>query len=437
MADIFVDDGGSATAPYETWAKAATTFLVGVDAAAAGDRIIIGHDHTENPGGNVVYTFPGTLASPNVVISATSTAGGSVITYNKADNIQVDNGASIRDITITGVVYFYGVSFRAGDDFISTSAGSYIYYDDSLLELNSAGARYRIGGSNGQNEHRLRNTDVNFSGGDAGTAFAVEDSGLFIWEGGTLSYTGTQPTSLFQPQDENPYIQLAGVDLSAITTALFIISNACDAKIEMHTCLLNSGVALTTGTMLGGGTTILNSGSDDSTGNDLYRLDYIDYWGSTVHDDAIYRDSGATDGDNNISWKMVTTANAAEFTEPTKSPPIYVWVDAVGSTTFTVSILSDTGATDLQDDEVWLEIEYLEASADTDSAFANDRMADITATPADQTNNSETWTENLANENEQEVAVTVTVNRVGFCIGRVCLAKPSTTIYADPVMVKS
>ncbi len=37
MADIFCDDGGSSTAPYETWAKAATTYLVAVDAAADGD----------------------------------------------------------------------------------------------------------------------------------------------------------------------------------------------------------------------------------------------------------------------------------------------------------------------------------------------------------------------------------------------------------------
>ncbi len=86
-----------------------------------------------------------------------------------------------------------------------------------------------------------------------------------------------------------------------------------------------------------------------------------------------------------------------------------------------------------------LEIEFLEASADVDSAFADDRMADITATPTDQANNAESWTgtSGFANENTQEVAVTVTVNRVGPVIARVCLAKPSTTIYVDPLIVKS
>jgi len=64
-------------------------------------------------------------------------------------------------------------------------------------------------------------------------------------------------------------------------------------------------------------------------------------------------------------------------------------------------------------------------------------MTDITSTPADQTTNATAWTETLTNDNEFELAVTVTVNRVGPVIARVCLAKPSTTIYVDPLIVKS
>ncbi len=178
------------------------------------------------------------------------------------------------------------------------------------------------------------------------------------------------------------------------------------------------------------------SGCDDTTGNDLYRLEYVDYWGSTVHDDTIFL--AASDGTQGISWKMVSTANAVEFSEPTKSPPIYSWVDATGSTTFTVNMVWDS-ASDIQNDEAWLEIEFLEASADVDSAFTNDRMAGISGTPADQTNNTESWTgtSGFSNENLIELAVTVTVNRVGPVIARVYLAKPSTTIYVDPLIVKS
>ncbi len=70
-----------------------------------------------------------------------------------------------------------------------------------------------------------------------------------------------------------------------------------------------------------------------------------------------------------------------------------------GSRTVTINCLWDS-VTDIQDDEIWLEIEYLSASADTESDFANDGLADVLASPADQTTNSEVWTENLTNDNE-------------------------------------
>ena len=432
MALVFCNDGGSNTAPYETWDKAATTFLVAVDHASAGDDIIIGHDHTEDPGVSTTYTFPGTIAAPNRVISATSTAGGSVVTYNKADNIQVDNNAGTRDFTFQGVVHLWGVSFRCSDDIFSNTANTFITFYDSIIELSGALAKWTIGSSSGRNTLRLIDTDVNWSGGGATSYWSFASIGTFEWHGGTYLHSGTQPTSLFNDGTEQFLIDISGVDFAALTSAFFDVSDTVHTVASLHHCLLNSGVALTTGTINNHGTRILMSGCDDTTGNALYRMEYVDFWGSTVHDDDIFRTTGgASDGTTPISWKMVSTANAVEFSEPTKSPSIYAWVDSTGSQTFTVQCLWDS-VTDIQDDEIWLEIEFLEASADTDSAFADDRMADITATPADQTTNATAWTETLTNDNEFALAVTVTVNRVGPVVARVCLAKPSTTVYVDP-----
>ncbi len=66
-------------------------------------------------------------------------------------------------------------------------------------------------------------------------------------------------------------------------------------------------------------------------------------------------------------------------------------------------------------------------------------MADISATPVDHDNNTESWTgtSGFSNENKITLSVTATVNRVGPVIARVHLAKPSTTIYVDPLIVKS
>lgn len=432
MADLFVDDGGSNTSPYETWAKAATTFATAVSASSAGDDIILGHDHSEALGGNTTYTFPGTSAAPNRVISCTSSAGGSTKTYNKADNIQIDSSGGVRDITLVGHVKFYGVSLKTGDDLIFTTLATTVWFDDSVIELSSAGALFLL--TAGQVSVFLKNTDVNFSGGAAAAAFKLlSGSNLFEWHGGTVSWAGTQPTALFNNSKFAPIVSVAGVDLNAITSALVDVSDLAVYLATFHHCLINSGVSLITGTIALAGTKVLMSGCDDTTGNDLYRLEYVDYYGSIVHDDSIYYDSGASDGTTNISWKFVTTANATEFSEPLISPPIVVWVDSTGSKTFTVQINWDS-ATNVQNDEIWLEVEYLEASADTDSAFANDGMADIFATPADQATNAESWTGTggFTNENQQALAVTATVNRVGPVICRVHMGKPSTTIYVDP-----
>ncbi len=434
MAFIFCNDDGSNTAPHETWAKAATTFLVAVDAASAGDDIIIGADHTETPGSTPTYTFPGTVGSPNRVISST-VGSDSDIVYNKADNIQVSVTAGGTNFIIQGSVYFYGFSLKLKRDLILQSSASICVFDDCVMQLDDAQSNILIGVSAGQNSVIFKNTDVNFSVGGAGVGFVLSGPSKFWWRGGVLSWTGTQPTALFNSLDKDCLVFMSGVDLSACTSALFDVSDAADIMSEMHHCVLNSGVSLTTGIINSVGTRILMSGCDDSTGNDLYRLEYVDFWGSTVHDDDIFRTTGgASDGTTPISWKMVSTANASEFTEPTKSPWIYAWVDGTGSKTFTVQCLWDS-VTDIQDDEIWLEIEFLEASADPDSAFADDRMADISATPADQTTNATPWTETLTNDNEFELAVTVTVNRVGPVIARVCLAKPSTTVYVDPLLV--
>ncbi len=435
MADIFTDDGGSATSPYDTWAKASTTFLVAVDLAAAGDRLIIGHDHAETPSVNTNYVFPGTTADPNIVISATSTAGGSVVTYNKADNVQIDITGANADWAITGgIVKLYGISIKCTDDIRLETDLTNSYWEDCRIEL-VANGRLTIGNREGRLKHVFKNVDLVFAGSADSSIRCL--GGPFVWMGGSVAWSGVQPTALFDLVNRFVQVDISGVDLSAITSALVDVSDASSIMMSFHHCLLDSGVSLTTGTHNVPSTTILMSGCDDTTGNDLYRLEYVDFWGSTVHDDAIFRTTdGASDGTTPISWKMVSTANAAEFVEPTRSPPIYSWVDATGSTTFTVQCLWDS-VTDIQDDEIWLEIEFLEASADTDSAFADDRMTDISSTPGDQTTNATAWTETLTNDNEFALAVTVTVNRVGPVIGRVYLAKPSTTIYVDPLVVKS
>ncbi len=431
MAIRHINDDGSNTSPYETWAKAATTTATAVTGSAAGDEFRIGADHAENTAGNVTYTFPGTQSNPNKFVSMTV----DTTTYNKADNIQVDTGAN-NNMNINGSVQFYGVSFKIGDDssWISSS-NNFLYWEDCLLEFARGDSVLTMGATAGRTSVVFKNTDITFSVSGSVRGFAITASS-FRWDGGRLLVTGPSfPTALFNGGTRMAVINVSGVDMAQLESAIVDISDTKPYIIQLHHCLLHSSVSLTTGTIIERSSRVLMSGCDDTTGNNLFRLEYEDFWGSTFDDAATFRTTGgAKDPDGNaISWQMVSASRAVEFTDPTKSPPIVKWVKTTGSKTFTVNCLWDS-AVDIQDDEVWLEIEYLSASADTDSDLASDRMADIQATPADQTTNAVAWTisPSMTNANEFEVAVTVTVNRVGPVIAHVCLAKPSTTIFADP-----
>ncbi len=427
MAIVFCNDGGSNTSPYDTWAKAAQLFLTAVDFASLTDNVIhIGADHTEAIG-TTTYTFPGIIDDPTRVISVTP----DTTTYSKASSAQLTSSGT-NDINIGGSVEFYGVFFELGDDL--SFNGLKTFFDDSTIELSRTGGSL-ISAQADKALVRLKNTLVDYSGATGTPSPIILADVTWIWEGGAVSYGGNRHSSLFNLGAEPANVIMSGVDLSALDTAIINIAGTDGVVAEIHHCLLNSSVSMTTGTINSLRTRVLMSGCDDTTGNKLYRLEYVDFWGSTVHDDATFRTTGgASDGTTPISLKMVSTANAVEFSEPTKSLPIPgKWIDSTGSKTFTVNCLWDS-AIDIQNDEVWLELEFLEAAADTDSAFADDRSADILAAPADQTTNAVPWTisPSMTNANEFEVSVTVTVNRVGPVIARVCLAKPSTTIFVDP-----
>lgn len=426
---VYVDDGGSNTSPYETLAKAATSLATGVAQLVAGEDLLVGSNTVEALGANTTYTFPGTAAARNRVISI-STADE---TYLKASAAQVDGSAGGYDIIIGGHVNFYGVFLTIGDDFLMTVQESNIEFEDSNVELTGSGSLFRCGASNGGSYIKCKSTDIDFSNG--GNGFGMTNSSYFEWVGGTLSFTGAQPSILFIGASlRDGFLSVRNVDLSVITGTLQTLTAVETYMAEFINCILNSGVT-PFGTIGGPKSISKMLGTDDTTGNDLYRLHWATYYGSVVHDDAIYRTSGAASpASNNISWKMTSNANAVEYSEALVTHEIVIgWIASTGSKTFTCHVNIDQAA-NLQDDEIWLEIEYLDASADTQRAIANDRMADILATPADQAASTEGWagTGGFTNENKFQLVVTQTVNRVGPAIARVYLAKPSVTVYVCP-----
>lgn len=131
------------------------------------------------------------------------------------------------------------------------------------------------------------------------------------------------------------------------------------------------------------------------------------------------------------SWKIVTTANCS-FAMPFECAPIAIWNDVVG--TPRTATIEGIAAALPNDNEVWVDVEYLGDAASPQASFVNDGTADLLTTPAAQTTSTAVWGGSTA---AFKLAVTFTAQQAGWIYARVRIGKPSATIYIDPMVTLS
>jgi hypothetical protein len=165
-------------------------------------------------------------------------------------------------------------------------------------------------------------------------------------------------------------------------------------------------------------------------------MEHYKYQGSIIQEITKIRSGGASNGVTPISWKMTSLSLSSSYHQPLVSPSISIWNDTIGSSkTVTVEILHDS-VTNLKDNEVWLETEYLGNSSFPITTTMSDRSTNIFSTPADQSSSSVVWvTTGLSNPNKQKLEITFTAQMKGWIRMNVCLAKSNYTIYVDPLPI--
>jgi hypothetical protein len=264
--------------------------------------------------------------------------------------------------------------------------------------------------------------------------------GVFKIQGGSALTGTTSPTTLFGPASGTyiSWIEASGSDLTNLAAAVNIFSaGAPSIGIIRNSKLPASWTgSLVSGTMIPGERyTMHNCDSADTN----YRIWIEDYAGSIRSETTLVRTGGAGDGTTTLSWKMATSADAEYPLILLESGEIHSeWIETVGAAkTVTVEILHDS-TTNLKDDEIWLDVQYLGTTGFPLGSFANDAKADVFATAADQTASTATWTTTgLTNPNKQKLAVTFTPQEKGVAICRVMMAKASYTVYVDPMATVS
>jgi hypothetical protein len=448
MPDRFIDNftpgsGGDGL----SWANAELT-AAEVDAVdTAGDRWLFDYRHSESTAGAVTLTVAGTLAAPSQLLSVTQT-GAAGISSLTAGAIIATTGAS--NIAVLNSVYVYGITFNVGSGVanasfvpgVSGTANAVQTYDSCNFDLVASGSGCRVctlsTATLNVRPNRLvwNNCGVRFAAAGQGIAHI---QGGFEWRGGSVLSGGTSPTVLFPDgggtNGRTNTALLDGVDLSNCAAGVNLVGvGTTHRAFTLRNCKLPSSWSgsLTSGTLsILDRIVMLNCASGDIN----YALWVEDYAGSIKHETTLVKTGGASDGTTSLSWVMASSADAEYPAVVLRSPEIQKWNETTGSAiTVTVDFLHDS-VTNLQDDEIWLEVEYLGTSGFPLALFADDAAADVVATPADQATSAATWTTTgMANPNEQKLSVTFTPQEKGLIIARVCVGLASKTVYVDPVL---
>lgn len=421
MADLYVDDGGSNTSPFDTWAKACTTGIKGAIADAAcvaGSRIFVGHDSIYTEGaGNVTYTSAGTAANPVIVYSADNTSGEPPSTYTAGAIEDIDGG--VYSITTTGHIVFYGITFKSGNLF-RIAGNSIVKLVDCTLQLNRNFAAALLSIANVGSILLFENTNLSFV--NVGAGITIGNGSVFEWRGGTLQTTDLNELFTGHAGYAN-IVAIRGVDLSIMNSGALINGWGSSGDepdyFEFSGCKFNANVpALVTDTTPVNWPGIAKMISCHS-GNIPFFQEHT-YSGDVYFDTAEYLDA-TYDGTNGYSAKLVTNANAS-FNRPLRFKLADIWCAA--NPTLTVHFTHDINGdgSDAQNDELWIEIEYpTNANAAYRQWDRTSKMA-VLGTPADLT------TQGTYNS----IAETISGGAAGIHTVWVCMGVASKTIYADP-----
>ena len=426
MAYWYLYDGGDNTNTSSTsdpslaanWTNATDDILAVIALTSAGDIVFVASDHTETESAiSFTLAFGGVIGNKVKYISVNRTTGAVEAMQDSTGKLECVG----RDLNIIGHVWICGMNFVSGDDmYIAANTNGHILLDSCKLSVPDF---LYCESSNHEIEIKAINSDILFT--TEGT-FRLRGGILKIIGGSISSSVAMIATTLFTVISAGCTVILKNVDLSGVYDNTTLITAATErSEVRLTRCKMWAGWTVPDMTTPYSGDVILES---CDTGNGYNYFLRVNFYGRTQQDTANHKTL-------DFSAKMVSSANAKEWTEPLRFKLSEFY--ATANPTLTVEYIHEAQGSgsggDLQDDEFWIEIEYPDS---TDEALGkldqSNRASTILATPADQDNSTESWTENLTGEVKQKSEVTISGGAAGIHTVWACLAKPSTTVYVDP-----
>jgi len=415
---------------------------------AGNGTIFVGDNHAETQGATMTITpilsFTGmekivccdhTKAPPTAAADLKTTA---TITTTGAFSITLSG--------LNGNLYFYGITFSAGSGAVSNifniAAGSSFYVFDNCV-LKKAGTSGINGGITlaGATAQRilLNNTTVFF--GATGDNIYIDTCEL-IWQntpGGVLAAGSQVPSHFIGASANGRYsnIFLDALDLNQLNSTTIQGQNA---SVEManwiiQNCKLNAGLTVLAIQSTGTNLQFINCDSA-ATG---YTSSRYTFEGTETTETTITRVGGAIDfTGQQQSRKLVSTANAL-YLRPFRAEPFATWNGRTGANV-TLTVRGTVNSASLpNNDELWLEVEYLGTAGFPKGIFDLSTMKAnlIAAAAAVATADGSTWNGGGSGVGWTPFKFAITLSSpqpqlAGLIHVRPRVGKATATYYIDP-----
>lgn len=425
MADLHVLNTGSATSPFDTWAKAAAT-LAAATGGVAGDRYLVSNAHAETPA-TFSMALPGTPANPTKVLGGAPAAGSGLSSLAAGATITVSG----TTFSLSGSAFIQNLRFiwSSGSSFSPAFGGTSGNVQKLVgcdFSMQGAGGSTTLSfgpvGAGAAGKIELSNCRFRF-GGTGQVVDVCRDLSIF---GGSVEAGGSTPSGLFNlgfgARPANLLVD--GFDFSNFGTGFNVVKTVAEGSVSalLRNCKFPTGWAggLVTAGQIKAGTRV--EMVNYQIGTTLYQK-WVEAYQGTIKSEATVKLS------TDYCFKAVINANSAYPLDGLLIGEYYVKVTGGAAKTVTLATLTDNVT--LTNADIALQVEYYAASGSLLGSFASS-APDALTTPSALATTADAWTTTgLATPVKQAVSVTFTPNQDGYIIVRPMLNKASTTVYVD------
>lgn len=454
MAVRYVWSGATGTGDGSSWANAHTNLTAAITASTAGDTFYVAHDHNETGAANTTVTLQFKGSSGNQVPVVTD----KIYCVNRAGSVppvaaDLTTGAMVSSngtgrLNVYGSFYAYGIKWTCGSGAtggaffeVCVSGDTQIHEKCTFVWGSTAGTLGRFG--SGRSILRLINCNGTFNG--TGDCFSLQGQEVIIDGPSNTPFITSFPSgygvAVFGggSTDDIRKPIIRNCDLSNVPSGGFVAlgnTNSGPGLFSFINCKL-PGVG--GGSLYGytGGTSLIisararflgcNSASGTVTRNEIWWFQC-----ALTTETTIVRTGGASDGLSNYSWKLTPQNSSNSRDEAFETFEGVLWNAAVGSPkTLTIHLVTDNIT--LNNDECWLEVDYLGTSGTPLATRISSEPANrLTAASAIPTDTAAWTTTGLTTPVKQQLQLTFTPQLAGPIRWRIRYARSTGTVYVCP-----